>query len=490
MTRAVIVGAGVAGLGAALSLAKRGVEVTLLERDRTPLPTSAEEAFAWDRQGAQQVRHSHALLARLRNLLRDHHPEVLEALLEAGATELRWLDNPGPDMAPIEPQDGDEDLVAIACRRTTFEWVLRRAVHDLPGATIVDGVAVTGLEIDHTGGVPQVVGVRTKDDDATTLHPADMVVVANGRKSGLPTWLAPEGITIDERVEDTGIVYASRFYRFVSDDRPEVTSPVAGDLGYLKFGLFFGDNDTFSVTLAARSDDKELRELLSDEAVFDRTSTTLPQVAPWIDPAIAEPDSPVWMMGRLLNRKRTFVDDDGMPLVDGLHVVGDAHTCTNPLYGRGCSTAMWSAQLLAEAFDAHGLDHRERGAAYEAASRANILPWYKASVASDADAREAAREERAAKTAPDTDQNDEEVVDPKKFMKSVMREGLLPAVRTDPIVLRAFLRSVNLLTDPESLMADGDVIGRVLNVWQDRESRPPEPPMGPTRPELVALLSA
>ena len=30
---------------------------------------------------------------------------------------------PGMD---LEPEPGDEDLAALACRRTTFEWVLRR----------------------------------------------------------------------------------------------------------------------------------------------------------------------------------------------------------------------------------------------------------------------------------------------------------------------------------------------------------------------------
>ena len=53
-------------------------------------------------------------------------------------------------------------------------------------------------------------------------------------------------------------------------------------------------------------------------------------------------------MGGLLNRLRRFTDDDGRPLVLGFHAVGDAHTCTNPLYGRGCSLALVQALLLAE----------------------------------------------------------------------------------------------------------------------------------------------
>ena len=69
----------------------------MLERDATPLPADPDAAFAWDRRGAPQVRHSHAFLARLRNLLRDRHPDVLRQLLDAGATELRFMDDHAGD---------------------------------------------------------------------------------------------------------------------------------------------------------------------------------------------------------------------------------------------------------------------------------------------------------------------------------------------------------------------------------------------------------
>ena len=100
VTRAVVVGAGVGGLGSALALARAGWSVTLVERDATPLPPDPDAAFFWDRRGAPQVRHSHALLARLRNLLRDHYPDVLDQLLDAGATEIRFC-----ELLPLEITD-------------------------------------------------------------------------------------------------------------------------------------------------------------------------------------------------------------------------------------------------------------------------------------------------------------------------------------------------------------------------------------------------
>src|SRR3979409_1852387 len=90
--RIVITGAGVAGLVAPLFLARDGHDVVLLERDATPLPETADAAFTWDRKGAAQVRHPHAFLGLLRNLLRDDLPDVLADLIAAGAHEVRWQD--------------------------------------------------------------------------------------------------------------------------------------------------------------------------------------------------------------------------------------------------------------------------------------------------------------------------------------------------------------------------------------------------------------
>jgi flavin-dependent dehydrogenase len=74
-------------------------------------------------------------------------------------------------------------------------------------------------------------------------------------------------------------------------------------------------------------------------------------------------------MTGLLNRIRTFTRADGTPSVLGFHAVGDAHTCTNPLYGRGCSLAMVQAVLLADATAAHPNDAQARALAYEAACK-------------------------------------------------------------------------------------------------------------------------
>src|SRR5688572_15386626 len=187
MARVVVVGAGVAGLGTALALGRAGHDVTVVERDATPLPPDPDAAFWWDRRGAPQVRHSHAFLARLRNLLRDRHPDVLQALLDAGATELRFTERLPDTLLDQSPREGDEDLVALACRRTTFEWVLRRAVLAAPHVELRDGVTVDGLTAD--GG--RVTGVRTTEGETVE---ADLVVLAGGRRCAAPRLAADAGL--------------------------------------------------------------------------------------------------------------------------------------------------------------------------------------------------------------------------------------------------------------------------------------------------------
>src|SRR3954449_2915193 len=176
--KAVVIGAGVGGLGSALALSRAGHEVTVVERDHTPLPHDPDEAFEWDRRGAPQVRHSHAMLARLRNLLRDRYPDVLEALFAAGVTEWPLTTDMPPTIDDPSPKPGDEDLVMLACRRTTFEWVLRRTVLAAPHVAIVDGAVVDGLLGDHE----RVTGVRATVDGTRRALDADMVVAATGRR--------------------------------------------------------------------------------------------------------------------------------------------------------------------------------------------------------------------------------------------------------------------------------------------------------------------
>lgn len=496
MARILIVGGSVAGLATALALSQDGHEVQLLERDATPLPASPVEAFErWERRGAPQVWHSHAFLARLRNLLAARAPEVLEALHAHGAYDLRFADYLPPTLEDRTPAPGDDELTLFACRRITFEWVLRQQVLARPGVSWRCGVSVEGFvaEADGATGLPRVTGVRVcsgDGSDGVETWTADVVVDASGRRSQVAPWLAAIGAApVEEESEDSGIFYCSRFYRLRAGAEPPVNQGVVGaDLGYMKFGIFPGDGGIFSITLAAAVDDDPMRALLR-ELPFEAAARALPPIREWIDPARAEPVTRVRAMAKLRNRRRGFVRD-GEPLALGLHVVGDAAVCTNPLYGRGCSLAFVHAFALADVLREHGADARAAALAFDDATRRELLPWYRAARDQDREAREVAtahargvRPEAVAQSAPG------QLVDPKAFLRSVFRDGLIPALRTDIEVVRAFMRVFNLLVPPDTMITNADVIGRVLAAWRARAERPALELPGPERDAMLELLA-
>jgi 2-polyprenyl-6-methoxyphenol hydroxylase-like FAD-dependent oxidoreductase len=465
--RIIVVGGGIAGLGTALACARDGHEVIVLERDDTPMPADADAAFEWRRKGAPQVRHSHAFLARLRNLLRDRSPDVLDALLRAGATEIPFTENLPETLTDRGPRPGDDELVALASRRTTFEWVLRRVVLAEPHVEIRHGVAATGLDV-HPGPIPRVTGVDG--------IPADLVVDARGPRSSSDDWLtAAGGQPVREELHESGIAYFSRFYRVRDDfEEPDYTGPTAADLGYLKFAIFLGDNRTFSITYAVESHDDELRHALAESASFETVAQSLVATAPWRAEDASDPITDVHVMAGLRNRYRPLVDADGDPLVHGFVAVGDASVCTNPLYGRGCSLAFVHAFGLADAVRDHGDDGDAFARSFAGFTERELVPWFRSAVLQDAQAR--------------TMHEELPVEDPRAFMQSVFREGLLPALRTSPIVFRAFLRWFNLLAMPDALMADPEIVAEVLAAYEDRANRPGPPVLGPGRDELIRAL--
>ncbi len=470
----VIIGGSVAGLTTALALARRGLPVTVV--DRAPVGTATDPGAAFTESGGvPQRRHSHAFLARLREALRAGAPDVLEGLLAAGATEIAFADHLPPGM-PADPRPGDDQLVALACRRTTFDGVLGAVARAEPGIRWRPGSGVRGLA-SRPGPVPTVTGVVL---DSGEVLPAGLVVDAGGRRSPLPRWLAAEGAVVPaEETSECGLLYTSRFYRLRPGQRPPVEGLLGGDLDYMKVGLFLGDNETISITMGLPTDDGELRALLRPEA-FDRAARAVTSTAPWVDPAVAEPISGVEVMARLTNTRRWLVAG-GRPVALGVVALGDAAVHTNPLYGRGCSLAVVQAFALAELL-AGDPSPETLALAWEEVLVREVEPWYRSAVVQD-------RQNRAGLAAfRGEDPSEEDVA--LRQMAELLREGLLPATRTAPAVHRAFLRVMNLLDQPEALASDPEVAGAVLASFASRADRPPAEPLGPGRDELLELVTA
>ena len=264
----VVLGAGPAGCVAALALARRGHDVTVVDRepDRPPSGATADQIFdAWDRPAVGQFRQPHNLLGRGRAILRDDFPDVYGALLRRGAGEIHQDAFLGD--AVREP--GDADLATVTCRRPVLDAVLRSAVADEPGVTFHDS-AVRGLRRDDH----HVSGVEFASGDALR---ADLVVDAAGRNSPVPRWLAEHGQPPwREHTSDSHLLYYSRHYRFRDGPLPHasILGGPRGDLGYLAFAVFLGDNETFCLCIMPPAWEKDWRAL-RDPAAFERVARAL-----------------------------------------------------------------------------------------------------------------------------------------------------------------------------------------------------------------------
>jgi len=472
--RAIVVGAGIGGLTAAIALSRIGHEVVLIERDDTPMPADVEGAFAWDRQGAPQVRHTHGFPALIRVVLRDRYPDVLQALLDAGVSEVSILP---PSVSPHDPAHARdaEDLQVLSCRRTTLEWVLRRCAMAEPGVEIRVGVGVVGLLANERSGIAplEVTGVQL--EDGARLG-ADVVVASTGRRGDVPAWFAAHGIVVPEEEHPTGTIYLSRFYR--------AAEGVAAPMGYqggrragVGFVVAGADHGAYSATLAIDASDRELRAHLLDPDRYEAVLPLFREMEPVVR-AGGVPLTDVQVMGGLINRIRRFVDPSGAPLARGFFAIGDAHTCTNPLYGRGSSLATLQATLVADALLAHPHDCEAAALAYERSSAERVEPWYDVSVLTDG----------AASSAPDPAGGAVETDDGPRAPRLDLATLRRIAASGDPALSVLVARTMSLLLTPAEVFGDPEVLRRLADAASvaspGESTRPRRPPL--TRADLLA----
>jgi len=457
---AIVLGGSVAGLATAKLLARHVPHVVVLERD-VRLHGTPEDAFRyWERGSVPQFRHSHAFLARLRLALLAHFPDVLDRLRAAGVREIPLVNMVPPGMR-FDPRLDDEDVVLLACRRSTFEWALRESVLADPRIELREGAFVTGL-VGHTDGArrPTVTGVRTEDG---SHMPASIVVDALGRRSPTASWLQQIGAPAPaDHDSDCGIFYLTRFYRFRPGKEPAHPSGlVASDLGWVKLAVFPGDAGTFSITIGTPVADEALKGLQNPE-IFERFLSAFPSIAPWrgrgVSTPVDGPSTPVRIMGRLRNRRKVFVDRAG-PLATGLFVVGDAAYHANPIYGRGCPMALMQATFLDEALARHPRDPIAAAKWLHRLNEAELRPFWDAAVVSD---RRMLREARAVDFA--SNPRAFLIAAAERCVGTFIERGIVPATRVDPVVFRSLLRVFHMLDSPDSLLRDPAVLLRSLPV--------------------------
>ncbi len=457
-----VLGGGVAGLSSALLLARQGHPVVLIERDRFD-DSPAADAPTWERRGIPHFLQPHAFTPRARSELRAHLPDVYATLLDAGATEIdgRKKMPPGADAV-----DEDEELQYLAARRPLIEWALRRAV-DGENIEVHDGVTIDGLSFENG----RITGVGVGGG----VHPATVVVDALGRRTPTPGWLADGGIpTSPVETSDCGVVYYSRYYRitngFELPDGPWVLSP-RGDLGYLGFATFPGDNGTFAALLSVPSGVPEWRGL-SDESAFEAAVAGIPGLRQWVDPEGVEAITGVMPMAGLTNSFRSAETT----AVAGLVPVGDAHSHTDPVLAHGLAFAFVQAAALADALAGH------------ADPVAGLRSYIDA-------VSPALRERFDLASSLDDQRHRLWTGEPIDFTTRNGAYALFSLVAggaasmMDPAVFRMYMRRMGLLDSTSVLDDDPDMQTRIEELFA-QAMLTPRPPPGPPRDEMLATVAA
>jgi 2-polyprenyl-6-methoxyphenol hydroxylase-like FAD-dependent oxidoreductase len=451
--RFVVAGGGIAGLSAALAVARAGHQAVVLERDPVEPQDSPATAFAMERDGIPHYFQPHTFLPRGRRVLKTLAPDLLETLVNAGADAQELS---GMIRGPAAP--GDEDLVWLWVRRPVIEWALRRAAAAEPGVELRSGVRVAGL-ITTDAKRPRAIGVGI-DDGAPVL--GDVVVDALGRYRAPAGW--PRAAA---QPTDSGAIYYCRYFELAPgvEHMPAPLLNPRGDLGYMGFNTFRGDNRTFAVILLAPGADRALR-VLRDEPAWMAACSVIRPLDVMTSREYGSPITDVMPMGRLMNVDRTT--DPG---VDGLVAVGDALCHTDPAFAYGLSFSLVHAAALAEA----------------AAAGPEVAERYRASVG------EEARERYALACATDDARARRWAGDPLDISR---RDGCYPlfafaaalaAAPHDDHVLRRTLGRIGLLDRTAAFDEDAELHHRIEMIF-GRLMSDPTSPHGPPRDELLAKL--
>ena len=467
MSRIVVLGAGICGLAAGMTLCRDGHDVTVFERDPELAPASAQDAWTrWSRDGVGQFRLPHLLQPRGRSVLEEMLPDVLPALEAAGGLRfdplrvLLGLSNGGT------PREGDERFLTITARRPVLEQVIGHAAEAEPGLEVRRGVAVSELVVHTYDGVPHVSGVRT--DSGQELR-ADLVVDAMGRRSQLPRWLAQAGIgPVHEEVEDSGYIYYTRFFRGRDGHMPEFRTPPVTPIGTFSLLTIPSDNETWSVVVVTSAGDTPLKRL-RDPRLWTALLAACPRHQHWLD---GDPITDVVAMGGVTDRYRRF--NPGRPVVTGVASVGDAWACTNPTNGRGMSLGLMHVQHLGDVVRTHLEDRREFAQVWDAVTETELTPWY----------RENVEEDRLRMGEIEALRNGRETAPP-STPSAVFRQALASAAMRDPDALRVALDARACVTPLRDALAKPDLVARVLEIAQDCD---PPPLAGPNRAQLLELL--
>jgi 2-polyprenyl-6-methoxyphenol hydroxylase-like FAD-dependent oxidoreductase len=433
MRHAVVLGASMAGLGAARALSSHFDRVTIVERDA--LRSETRES----RKGVPQGNHGHGLLASGYRVLDAYFPGMMREIVDAGASpgdvtgDFLWYQFGAWKLRT------DSGLGGIIVSRPFLEAKVRERVRALENVTLLS--EHDGVEPIFDAEERRVTGMRVKDRSNDTEHvlEADLVVDAAGRGSLTPNWLASWGFgEVKQSLVRCDVGYATNvFERRAGDFHGSVGGVIVGTPPHERRGgaLFAVEGNRWIVTLFGALGDHPG----SEPTAFKDFARSLPVPDLFELVCDREPIASGAQYKFPANRRCHF--DELARFPDGYLVLGDGICSFNPVYGQGMSVALCEAKALDECLGA-GMN----GLAKRFFARAAVLianPW---TIATGEDLR-----------FPEV-----EGARPPGFglLSSFMARAHRAATK-DPVVLTRFFEVANLLRAPTAMLSP-EVAMRVL----------------------------
>ncbi len=467
MAEIVMCGGSVVGLTAAMLLANDGHHVTVLEADGAAPPSSPEAAWeGWGRTGVAQFHQPHNLFPRFRQIADAELPGLTQRLEQAGGRWMNPLAGLPPSIADREPRPDDDRFRFVTGRRPVVEAVVAATAAEHDGVTIRRGAAAAGVLTGDpvAAGAPHVTGVVTGGGEEVR---ADLVIDAMGRRSKMAEWLAAVGgPALPTESEDSGFVYYTQYFK--GTDLPTARAGALSALGSISMLTLAADNDTWSVTVFAASNDKAAKAM-KDPAILARVVAAHPLHAQWLE---GEAIGGVEVMGGILDKLRNYVVD-GRPIATGVLPVGDAWACTNPSAGRGISVGTVHAQRLRDATrDAPISDPVALARRFGEQTERDVLPFFRNQIAFD--------RFRVAEMTAHREGTDPPSQDP-------LAAAIAAAAVRDPDVFRGVVETLTCLAFPHDVFARPGMAEKIASA---AAAGPPPVLPRPTRAELEELLAS
>jgi 2-polyprenyl-6-methoxyphenol hydroxylase-like FAD-dependent oxidoreductase len=365
--RAIVVGAGLAGLSVARVLSDYFDQVMILDRDEL-----ADDALP--RPGVPQGKHPHALLGGGLKALETLFPGFANHLLRAGAEPI----DPGFDMLNEIPGQDAWPRIKLRLRtysmsRPLMERTLRLQVERIGNITVRGGCRVLKVESESNAYDARGVQCQLSDGSLETIS-SDLIMDASGNGTVTMEFLKATGRRPPEETRiGVDMRYASAlFERFPIYDGYKIVYTLPDAPEQARGGLILpAENNSNQVVLIGRGND--IPPIDSD--VFLSYARQLP--TPTIYHAIknAKRLTAITPFSFPESRRRHFTEVPDFPL--GLLPIGDAICRFNPVYGQGMTVAAQEANVLSDLLRTLGGDWRA-GLARAFLTKADTLithPW-------------------------------------------------------------------------------------------------------------------